>query len=74
MTLLKERDILTHREAAKSGRSWALNARSGWQPGAPLSKEAPAWRTCVGMTVWEQFFLNLSWSRHGPVRPARMLS
>ena len=45
MTLLKERDILTHREAAKSGRSWALNARSGWQPGAPLSKEALASET-----------------------------
>ena len=45
MTLLKERDILANREAMTSGRSWALNARSGWQPGAPLTKEALASET-----------------------------
>ena len=45
MTLLKERDILTSREAGKSGRRWLLNAASDWQPGSPLTKDALASET-----------------------------
>ena len=45
MTLLKERDILTTREAAKTGRSWALNTDSTWKPGSPLSPDALASET-----------------------------
>jgi len=45
MSLLKERDILTSREAAKSGRSWTLNSASSWQPGSKLSKDALAAET-----------------------------